>query len=252
MARIIKEEEYTARRNEILEVAQRLVRTKGYEQMSIQDILDELGISKGAFYHYFASKTALLEALIDRIQDEVGPLVLAIVHDPHLPALEKLQRIFDMSARWKYSHKDYMIEILRVWYDDHNAIFRQKTAVNSLKWISPMITEVIQQGNREGTLDVPYPDHLGEIVFSVMQSFGDSIGRLILASEPRPEDIQHMESFLTAYNETLKRILGVRSSSLVFVDPETIKAWLMHNEIPSAVPGQEQPDGTGVFANQQK
>jgi AcrR family transcriptional regulator len=32
-----------------------LVFTKGFEQMSIQDILDELHISKGAFYHYFDS-----------------------------------------------------------------------------------------------------------------------------------------------------------------------------------------------------
>ena len=65
MARIVKEEEYVEKRNEILAVAQRLVYTKGYEQMTIQDMLDELQISKGAFYHYFGSKQALLEALIE-------------------------------------------------------------------------------------------------------------------------------------------------------------------------------------------
>jgi len=63
MARVIKEQEHAERRNEILDVAQKLVYTRGYEQMSIQDILDALGISKGAFYHYFDSKQALLEAL---------------------------------------------------------------------------------------------------------------------------------------------------------------------------------------------
>jgi AcrR family transcriptional regulator len=49
MARIVKEEEYAARRNEILDAAQRLVYTKGYEHMTIQDILDDRHISKGAF-----------------------------------------------------------------------------------------------------------------------------------------------------------------------------------------------------------
>ena len=29
------------------------MQAKGYEQMSIQDVLDEMGASRGAFYHYF-------------------------------------------------------------------------------------------------------------------------------------------------------------------------------------------------------
>src|SRR5665647_2543286 len=68
MARVIKE--HAVRRGEILDVAQRLVYSKGYEQMTVQDILDGLQISKGAFYHYFGSKPALLEALIERMLGE--------------------------------------------------------------------------------------------------------------------------------------------------------------------------------------
>ena len=39
MARTVKEQEYATKRNEILDIARKLVYTKGYEQMSIQDIL---------------------------------------------------------------------------------------------------------------------------------------------------------------------------------------------------------------------
>jgi len=68
MARVVKDLKNAARRKDILDVAQRLVvETKGYEGMSIQDVLDELKISKGAFYHYFDSKGDLLEALIERM-----------------------------------------------------------------------------------------------------------------------------------------------------------------------------------------
>lgn len=56
MARIVKEEAYNAKRNEILDIALSLVYSKGYEQMTIQDILDGLHISRGALYHYFDSK----------------------------------------------------------------------------------------------------------------------------------------------------------------------------------------------------
>src|SRR5438093_12568621 len=105
MARIVKE--YAVRRNEILDVAQQLVETKGYEQMAIQDILDDLQISKGAFYHYFDSKPALLEAIIERMLQEVEQLLVPIVHDPQLPALEKFQRFFAVSAGWKTARKEF-------------------------------------------------------------------------------------------------------------------------------------------------
>ena len=99
MARTVKEESYAVKRNEIIDAAQRLVYTKGYDLMSIQDILNELKISKGAFYHYFDSKGNLLEALIDRMREEALPVVLPIVNDPDLSALEKLHRFFDTAAR---------------------------------------------------------------------------------------------------------------------------------------------------------
>src|SRR5215475_13913053 len=114
MARSVNEKEYALKRNQILDETQRLIYTKGYEQMAIQDILGELQISKGAFYHYFDSKPALLEALIERMQDEAEQLLLPIVQDPHLGALEKLQRYFDAGVRWKTARKALLVELLRV------------------------------------------------------------------------------------------------------------------------------------------
>src|SRR5215471_17303124 len=105
MTRIVKE--HTVRRNEILDVARRFVYTKGYEQMTIQDILDALQISKGAFYHYFDSKQALLE----RMQEEAAQLVLPIVGDARLPALEKLQRVLDMLNRLKTARKEFFLSL---------------------------------------------------------------------------------------------------------------------------------------------
>src|SRR5215831_6810590 len=105
MARPFKEEEYTARRNAILDVAQRLIYTRGYEQMSVQDITNELQMSKGGFFHYFASKQTLLESLIERMLNELARLVTPITDEAHLPALEKLQRFFTSTARWETDQK---------------------------------------------------------------------------------------------------------------------------------------------------
>src|SRR5712692_1282292 len=105
MARIVNEAAYAARRNAILDAAQRAVETKGYEQMAIADLLGELHISSGAFYHYFDSKPALLFALVERMGDQVEQLVLPIVHDPKLGAIDKLYRFYATPANEKLAHK---------------------------------------------------------------------------------------------------------------------------------------------------
>jgi AcrR family transcriptional regulator len=91
MARTVNPTLHTVRRDAFLDVAQRLIQTKGYEAMSVQDVLDELEASKGAFYHYFDSKLALLEAVVDSFADVGLATVGPILNDPTLPALRKLE-----------------------------------------------------------------------------------------------------------------------------------------------------------------
>src|SRR3981189_2233227 len=113
MARVTKPEEFASKRNAILAAAQRLVFTKGYEQMSIQDVLHDLQISGGAFHHYFDSRGALLDALIERIQRESIKPLLPIVHDPQLTALQKLQGFFSALDQVRVAHKQEVIEAAR-------------------------------------------------------------------------------------------------------------------------------------------
>lgn len=54
------------KRQELLDTAERLFCQKGYEATSVQDILDALHLSKGGFYHHFASKEEVLRALCVR------------------------------------------------------------------------------------------------------------------------------------------------------------------------------------------
>lgn len=51
------------RKQEILSTAEELFCRKGYEQTSVQDIIDRLKTSKGSFYHHFSSKESLLEGI---------------------------------------------------------------------------------------------------------------------------------------------------------------------------------------------
>ncbi len=232
MARVVKA--HAVRRNEILDVARRLVDTKGYEQMTIQDILDDLRISKGAFYHYFDSKQALLEAMIERMGEGVEQLVLAIVHDPALPALEKLQRVFDMLNRLKTARKEFFLPLLRVWYADDNAIVRQKLRVVWLKLVAPWYATIIRQGIQEGVFTTSYPDQVGEVVLSLLWDLGDTLGELLLSFKPERDDMLRVESIVAAYTDALERVLGVSTGSLQLTDAETLKEWFVSPQVHAA------------------
>lgn len=251
MARIVKEEEYAARRNEILDVVQRLVYTKGYEQMTIQDILDDLHISKGAFYHYFDSKGSVLEALIERmVVVEVIPLLMPIVQDPHLTALEKLNRYFDTAVRWKTAKKTFMLELLRVWLADENAIVRQKLFTMSVKRVTPLLTEIIRQGIREGVFKTSYPDQVCQVIVYILQGLSDTIIELLISSETK-RDAARIESGVTVYTEALtdalERVLGTPKGALHLIDPETLKEWFVSPNDTISVPGEGLMEGIGIL-----
>ena len=81
VARTVNVAEHAARRDAILDAAQRLILSNGYERLTVQDLLDDLEISKGAFYHYFDSKPAVIEALSERLVEDSERALAPIVAD---------------------------------------------------------------------------------------------------------------------------------------------------------------------------
>ena len=231
MSRIVKEEKYAARRRDILNAAQRLVYTKGYEHMTIQDILDDLGISKGAFYHYFDSKGSVLEALVERMAvDEVVPILTAIVRDPQLTGLEKLHRYFESAARWKITRKAFMLELVRVWIADENAIVRQKLTTVSIQWITPLLTEIIRQGIREGSFTTPYPDQISRVVYYILLGLSDTLIELLVSSEEDRDELrikQTVDTYIRALTDAMERVLGTRPGALHLIDEEIVMEWFV-------------------------
>lgn len=224
MPRSVNPDEYAARRNEILATAQKLVYTKGYDLMTIQDILDSLQISKGAFYHYFDSKQALLEALIEYIQEQAETVLSPIVADPELPAIEKMQSFFNTAVQWKTSQKSFILALLRVWYADENSIVRQKVQAQMIAKTGQLINAIARQGVREKVFDTQFPNQTGEIMFTMMIGLGDTFARALLHT-PRSEDLPAVTEALAAYSTAIERILGAPPGSLELMDADSIHEW---------------------------
>jgi TetR/AcrR family transcriptional repressor of nem operon len=229
MARTVKPEEFAAKRREILDAAQRLVFTRGYEQMSIQDILDEVQISSGAFHHYFDSRRALLDAFIERIKQETEKPLLPIIRDPHLTAIEKFQGFFDTLDRLRNVHKADIVKVGRVWYTDANAVVRQKVDEAIFAQRAPLLTEIVQQGVQEGSFTTAYPDNAGEVILSLLQGMGNRHAGLLLSIGQESDERRIIEGIVTthaAYMDAVERVLGTPPNSFTRIDAEAVKIWV--------------------------
>jgi AcrR family transcriptional regulator len=225
MARLVKQEEYDLHRNQILEAAERLVYTRGYDQTSIQDILAELDISKGAFYHYYSSKQVLLQALIERMTRQVIQIILPVVQDEHLAAPEKLRLVFDTASRWKTDRKEVLLSLVNVWYADENAILRQKAQATLLPIIAPLITDIIRQGIREGVFHNSFPEQISSILFSLLLSFGENLIALIVQANPSSDILRQLVTLSASHQDALERILGAEPGSLPLFDTAILREW---------------------------
>jgi AcrR family transcriptional regulator len=227
MARTAKPEDQQMRRGEILDVTRRLIYTKGYDGMSIQDILTETGMSKGAFYHYFDSKSALLEALIERMIDEGESLIRPIVADPARSALDKLTALTDSLSSWKAAQKAFVVALLRVWFSDDNALVRHRMNTAIMARMSPYFSAIVAQGVREGVFHYPAPERAGGLLLSVMMALQNSVGVTLFAPGADPEwQRESIVGFYDTYYDAIERLLGAPEGCMARIPAETVQFWI--------------------------
>jgi AcrR family transcriptional regulator len=239
MARIVKDPD--VRQNEILDTAQMLFYTKGYEKTAVRDIIDEVGIAKGTFYHYFNSKAELLDALIVRLLDQSMLLLEPILADEHLTALEKLHSFFGQVSNLKMENETLIRTLLPIWYQDDNTLMREKTNLASQEMMIPMLCQIVQQGIQEGVFQVTYPTEIGGIVFQTLMAMGDTLVRLLLKTENRSawETIQQK---IDAYNDALANLLGAESDSIHLFNFEPFQHWFDKEDQRFTIKAQPLPN----------
>jgi AcrR family transcriptional regulator len=229
MARTVNPRLHAERRNQILDVAQHLIETIGYEQMTIQDVVEALQISKGALHHYFRTKPALLEALVERSLDELEQIVTQLADAPELPAIAKFQQFFALMVEWKSARQPLMLALLRSWHQDDNAIVRQKVRAATLARLGPLLTRIVHQGLREGCMSASEPDQVGDIILALIHGLQDHLARLHHNYAASHTELAYRNAVLavhSAYLEALERVVGVAPGTLQRLDPATVQHWL--------------------------
>ncbi|AQU78642.1 MULTISPECIES: TetR/AcrR family transcriptional regulator [Planococcus] len=131
------------KKQQILSAAYKLFINKGYNPSSIQDILDDAGVSKGTFYNYFGSKSECLMAIMESIGSEIRQQRLAaalgmLTNDPEVLAEQ-------LSIRIKLNLEKNLFSLYEsIFYsqDPELKAFSIKQYTLEMEWISSRIVDV--------------------------------------------------------------------------------------------------------------
>jgi AcrR family transcriptional regulator len=137
------------RRQQFIQAAEELFRTKGYDNVTMSEIADKVGVAHGTYFYYYKSKEELMRAVIVKAARDNERDLKAMVEDREKSALEKMQLLFGMTIE-AYVGADFT----EFPYGYGNATVFREYVTMSREANIPLLAEVIRQGNREGSFDV--------------------------------------------------------------------------------------------------
>ena len=144
----------------ILDAAQRLFLQKGYDNTTIQDIVDELGgLTKGAVYHHFKSKEEIMDAVGDRMFFSNNPFE-AVRGRTDLNGLQKLRE----AVRLNQSDQERVRLTAQSIPIAKSPRLLQEMIVSNRKVLTPYFLELIEEGNRDGSMHTDYPREIAELL----------------------------------------------------------------------------------------
>ncbi|WP_394139908.1 TetR/AcrR family transcriptional regulator [Cytobacillus oceanisediminis] len=201
--RVVKKAE--ERRNEILDAADELFGQKGFDGTTTKDILDKVGIARGTLYYHFKSKEDLMDALIERYNNHLLGVAKEISKDKRIPIIERIIRVvMSMNLRGGSSK-----EIMEHIHKPQNALMHQKIQKFIFNGITPIMTEIIQEGIEQGMFQTLYPYECMEMVVTYMNTvFDDDMVEMT---------VEERASRIHAFIFNAERLLGAESGSLMEV-----------------------------------
>lgn len=149
----------------ILDISEKLFMKNGYDNTSIQDIINGLGgLSKGAVYHHFKSKEEIFDAVSRRHGEKIGLKFHKLLKDKSLNGYEKLKEMFRISLADAdddilYSSAPEIMTNPRLLAAQVKGIFYDVVPF--------FIRPVIDEGIKDGSIKTDYPQELSEVIVTL-------------------------------------------------------------------------------------
>ena len=208
------------RRDSILRTAERLFFEKGYDETSIQDILDALSISKGGFYHYFESKIALLEEICRQRAATELEHIRAELYSGKLNPTQKLNLLLGALHLFNRESPEFTALVLKISYVDCDVHLREQTRSFMLESLRPLVDEVISAGIADGSFFTRNPGQIGRILLMLGCDVNDEACRILAESPDNPDCVIGIVELLNAYRDAIENLLGASFGTISLFDVE--------------------------------
>ena len=222
--RIVKKAE--ERKAEILGVAQRLFFAQGYDNTSIADIILATGISKGAFYHHFASKDELLGGMVEQFRDQLIEQLGQIVDSDRSP-LDKLNQIFRTTQAEKLRNIETLEMAFRTLFSDDNIKLRTRMMDNNFLVSLPLIRKVIAEGVSSGEFQSTDIDATAEFILVLGMYMGEQIAACIL-KRLENNSFDTLRQKVSHFERNVEGLLGLSPHSFVAIAPDVLQQLEAH------------------------
>lgn len=216
------------RRAHILDAAQRLFFARGWDAVTIADVLGEAGISKGGFYHHFAAKEDLLDGVVARFTTEALDAAEAARARTSGDALVRFNAFLAESSRWKAERAPQMRFFMDVMLRPGNDFLAFRISNAAAIAAAPVLRGMIADGVAEGRFDVADADLAAEVIMALSQGRRAVVEAAIKAAEAGDLDpaTGHLNDRMVAEGALVDRLLGLPQGSVVLSNPDEYRLML--------------------------
>jgi AcrR family transcriptional regulator len=219
-ARVVKPS--AVRRAELIDVAQGLFLTRGYERTTINDVIQATGLSKGAFYHHFRAKEDLLAAITERFSRESLGFTGRLRADPTLDALAKLNLMLAVGRDWKLEHLAELKAMFTTLLKPENAVLYHRIIEAVTAVLAPEIAAMIADGQAQGVFAAGDPQLMAETMLAGSYSRRAVVVAALSLAETDPDAATRMIVRRVRAEEALfDRILGLTAGGVDLLGSES-------------------------------
>ena len=198
-------------KHNILETAMVLFNEKGLENVKVEDVVKAVGVTRGAFYHYFKSREELIAGVMYKafVENDDNPYLLA-QKQTDLNALEKLRFAAKLSLRSHLDRSESVRDEIKKLSSDpivfKNEIMFQVTVM------ATYIEKLLIEGNKDGSMHVAFPKQASQTISWLVASWLSPY-LLEVSYEEYMDKISYFEQLSTSLgvpvmDEELKQIYG--------------------------------------------
>lgn len=199
--RVVKEA--AVRRNEILDAAEELFVTKGFDATSINDILERVGVARGTLYYHFKSKEEILNAMIERMTETLLKKAGQIAGQKDKPVLQRLtETMLALNVDSELGHA-----IMEQVHKPQNALMHQKMQEGLLKGVVPLFAGLIEEGIAQGICQTDYPAEAAEMLLVYSNTAFDALAEGSRDEQRIAAFIYHMERVLGMSQGSMREVI---------------------------------------------